>query len=168
MVETKRKEELSKSYLNAICAYVGVAMEVQAHDDDSIDVMLKKKMTRNDGSAFEAQLGVQLKSTSKCLTESANAVSYELKAKNYNDLKALSTVQKLLFVLILPEEEKEWITHSVDELVIRRCMYWISLESYPNSDNTSSITVQIPKIQYLDAEALQRLMQDVAEERRII
>lgn len=47
MNEPKRKEEISKSYLNAICAVCGVSMEAHVHDDDGIDALLKKVIVRN-------------------------------------------------------------------------------------------------------------------------
>ena len=38
MIDSVRKEELSKSYLNAVCAIKGISMEPQIHDDDGLDV----------------------------------------------------------------------------------------------------------------------------------
>ena len=59
MNESKRKEEISKSYLNTICAVNGVSMEIQTHDDDSIDVILKKIIVRTDGCKYNAHISVQ-------------------------------------------------------------------------------------------------------------
>jgi len=42
MTEPKRKEELSFSYLNALCAYGSIDFERITHDDDSRDVQIKK------------------------------------------------------------------------------------------------------------------------------
>ena len=42
MTEATRKEDLSCSYISAVCAYGGIDYEKIHHDDDSTDVLLKK------------------------------------------------------------------------------------------------------------------------------
>ncbi|GHV28798.1 hypothetical protein FACS1894167_06810 [Synergistales bacterium] len=128
MIDTKRKEELSKSYLNAVCAVKGIAMEVQGHDDDGIDVILQKSIHRKDGHPYNARIGVQLKSTTIALKQAKGKISYPLEKKNYDDLRRPATIKPYLFLLILPKDEKEWIQQSVEELIIRKCMYWIDLK----------------------------------------
>jgi len=99
MIESKRKEEISKSYLNAVCAVKGIAMEPQTHDDDSIDAILKKIVHRPDGSKYNAAISVQLKSTSSGCPERGGHYSYRLKVKNYNDLRLSATMKSYLFLL---------------------------------------------------------------------
>lgn len=60
----KVKEELSICYLNAIAAVNGIALEQIRHDEDSTDVILKKTVKLSDGTPFNSQIRVQLKSTS--------------------------------------------------------------------------------------------------------
>ena len=86
MEEAKRKEEISKSYLNAICAIKGIDMEEVKHDGDSIDAILKKTIHRKDNIKYNASISVQLKSTSSDYTEFKKTYSYPLKKKNYDDL----------------------------------------------------------------------------------
>ncbi|MCL2153763.1 MAG: DUF4365 domain-containing protein [Oscillospiraceae bacterium] len=81
MIETVRKEEISKNYLNAVCAIKGISMEPQEHDDDGLDVILKKIITFSNGTRFNALMSVQLKSTSSDYTEYADHYSYPLKKK---------------------------------------------------------------------------------------
>ena len=164
MIDTKRKEELSLSYLNAICAYAGIAVEPQKHDDDSIDVIIKKRITRKDGRLYSAQLAVQLKSTSMDLIEDNNSIHYSLKVKNYNDLRMQSTMQQLLFLLVLPNDENNWIQHSIEQLIIRRCMYWLSFSDTEETENTDGITLLMPKLQVVSSDTLLALLQKVAEE----
>ena len=37
MQVSKRKEDISISYISALCAYAGIAYEIVRHDDDSTD-----------------------------------------------------------------------------------------------------------------------------------
>ena len=133
MIDNLRKEDLSLSYLSAVCAYKGIAVELQRHDEDSIDVIIKKTIKRNNGNDFVTLLSVQLKATSQTLVENDGGFSYPLPIKNYNDLRKDSTVPMMLCVLRLPDKEEEWVTHSVKELILRNCMYWCDLTKLPDS-----------------------------------
>ena len=164
MIETNRKEELSVSYLNALCAYANIDMEQMKHDDDSRDVMIKTLITRKDGIPIHTSLQIQLKSTSQNLTVKDGVIHYPLKIKNYNDLKADTTVPIILALLILPEKENDWLKHTVDELIIRKCMYWIDLSKYPEVDNEKTVTVHIPEANYMDCAVLKKLLNKIAEE----
>jgi hypothetical protein len=41
-------------------------------------------------------------------------------------------------------------------------MYWLSLKDYPETQNTTSVTVEIPKINVVTVEALLNMIHDVA------
>lgn len=163
MIESRRKEEISISYLNALCAQEGISMECLKHDDDGIDFILKKIVKRRDGSFFSSSFEVQLKSTSSIRLERGQSFSYPLKKKNYDDLRRPSTAKPFLFLLILPEEEEHWLAHSVDELVIRKCMYWLDLKGLPDNDNVSSVTVHFPQENVVSPEMLRSTIMRIAE-----
>jgi len=167
MVDTKRQEEISKSYLNALCATKGISMEDQVHDDDSIDVILKRTIRRADSSWYNASISVQLKSTSSDYTEFESHYSYPLKKKNYDDLRMRATIKPYLFLLLLPRDENEWVTHSIEQLIIRKCMYWLDLEGLPDKENTSTVSVHLLKTNVVSSDALVALLHDVAEEVRV-
>jgi hypothetical protein len=65
---------------------------------------------------------------------------------------------RLLVVLLLPEDAIEWLRHSEEGLVARRCAYWVSLRGAPESDNTDRQTVFIPKTQVFSPQSLTELM----------
>ena len=164
MIESKRKEEISLSYLNAICAFVGIGVTVNKHDDDGIDVFLQKIISLQSGGKLNTNITAQLKSTSQQLVETDEIIRYQLKVKNYNDLCRKSTSQQLLFVLVLPNEEAEWIKHNVDELVIKKCMYWVDLSNNTESTNVDNITIELSKKNYVSSETLIQIFEKVAEE----
>ena len=164
MVETERKEELSISYLNALCAYASIDLTKMSHDDDSRDVEIKKWVDLADGQRMLSSLHIQLKSTSSELHEDNENISYSLKIKNYNDLIAPSITPIILALFILPKDENEWLKHTVDELVIKKCMYWIDLSKCEPVKNKENITIHIPKKQFVNCEVLLNLLQNVAEE----
>jgi Domain of unknown function (DUF4365) len=65
---------------------------------------------------------------------------------------------RILVVLYLPSEPSDWLTHSEEALIARRCAYWASLRGAPPSANDVTQTVYIPRKQVLSADALMEIM----------
>lgn len=165
MTETRRMEDLSVAYLSAIAAQTSVDFESLHHDEDSVDCMLKKVVVLDGGSQFRSSLHVQLKSTaSKNLYSiGENTITYQLKKKNYDDLRKRGTNEIILCLLILPEEsEKPWVECTDDELLLHGRMYWCSLRDKPDAKQKDRVPVELPKEQFLAPDTLDTLMIRVA------
>lgn len=108
---TQMKEDISISYISAICAYAGIAYEIERHDDDSTDGILRKTILLDQHRKYVAELRIQLKCTSSPsqYTDNGSTLTYKLKAKNYNDLCLPSTTPIMLGLLVLPEDEGQWL-----------------------------------------------------------
>jgi len=65
-------------------------------------------------------------------------------------------------VLFLPKEPQEWLKHSAEELALRKCAYWVSLRGAPETPNTSSVTIKLPKAQVFSPAGLSGIMTRVA------
>ncbi len=157
-----RKEELSRSYLNAVCAYKGISVTRPEHDYDSVDAIMRATLTR-ENSPYVTQINVQLKATSQQLTDDATGFNYELPIKNFNDLRRGSANPMMLCVLRLPVDEGQWVAHSINELILRNCMFWYDVTKCPPSDNTTSVTIHVPWENALTPEKALELMRNVAE-----
>lgn len=167
MDKEKIKEDLSICYLKTIAAVNGIALERIEHDEDSVDVIIKKLVYRDNGKPkFNSQISVQLKATSSASQYTINEadISYVLKVKNYNDLCTPASMPSVLALLILPEIEEEWIGWTPDELMINGKMYWLSLRDQETSNNSASVTVKIPKNNILNNVTIEKLIEKVAEE----
>ena len=163
MTESKRKEDMSIAYLQTVCAYAWVDMIMVRHDDDGTDCLLKKSLCIQN-IRYDATISVQLKSTSQSVIETDTNLHYALKKKNYDDLRSIGSTSKYLFVLFLPNTESDWITHSCDELILRRCMYWHDLSKAPQKSNTSSVTLNLDKNKFVSPGSLIRLIENTAKE----
>ena len=157
-----RKEELSRSYLNAVCAYKGISVTRPTHDYDSVDAIMRATLPRNN-SPFDAQINVQLKATSQQLVEDETGFNFELPIKNFKDLRRGSANPMMLCVLRLPADDGQWVVHSINELILRNCMFWVDVTKCPPSDNTTSVTIHIPWENALTPEKALELMKRVAE-----
>lgn len=164
----KVKEDLSICYLKAVAAINAIALEETRHDEDSIDVIIKKEISIS-GERFFSEVGVQLKATSSVsqYSETTTDISYKLKAKNYNDLCAKSNIPRMLALLILPEDSNDWVKWTLDELLIRGRMYWYSLYGESPTKNTATVTIKIPKTNIIDTVTIQEIIQKAGEEGKV-
>ncbi|MDO4804496.1 MAG: DUF4365 domain-containing protein [Lachnospiraceae bacterium] len=166
MKESSIKEDLSIAYMSAICAAAGIAFDLQRHDDDSTDAIIKKLIVLSEARKCEVSLRVQLKATSSPsqYKEDNEKLTYVLKTKNYNDLRTASTTPIILAVLILPEDESDWLKWTKEELMIKGRMFWRNFQSSSETENKNTISVMIPKENYLNPDTLLKLLQKMAEE----
>lgn len=153
LTEEDVESALSKAYVQAIAGHAGYLCGSPSDPDrDSVDIQISA------GGHMRPKLDVQLKSTMN-LRGNAEAFSYPLKLKNYNDLRIETQTPRILVILDLPDDRSSWLTTHVDQLVIRRCAYWVSLHGMPDTSNTTSVTLSIPRSNVFDVASIARLME---------
>ncbi len=57
-------------------------------------------------------------------------------------------------MLELHEAEENWLEVGPEQLVCRRCMWWVSLRGAPDVEPETTVTVHIPPSNRLTVEAL--------------
>jgi hypothetical protein len=157
------ESELSYAYLHAIASRAGVNCKIgNRHDDNAgVDACLTSwGPFENGGYLTEVELNVQLKATIQAPTNNGTHFSYFLSGKErYNALRCQTqATPRILVVLFLPPESEAWLLHSADQLIIRKCAYWVSLRGAQETDNVSGVTIKVPKIQVFSPESLTQLM----------
>lgn len=166
MITTKHKEDLHISYMSALCAAADISFDIQTHDDDSTDGIIKKRITLANGCFYDSSARIQLKCTSSSsqYEDKSDYLVYKLKVKNYNDLCMASTTPIILGLLVLPEDESTWVKWSTEELLIRGCMYWAEFSTQQPSNNVGTVSVRINKSQVLNQESLLNILEKIAKE----
>lgn len=166
MISTNHMEDIHISYISALCASAGISYDIQRHDDDSTDGVIKKTITLPNESLFEASLRIQLKSTysPSMYTEKDDVITYSLKVKNYNDLCRKATTPIILGLLILPEDDSEWVQCNLEELLIKGRMYWADFSSSHESTNKNTVTVSIPKTNIVNQDFLLEALSKIAKD----
>ncbi len=104
-------------------------------------------------------LDLQLKATVNLKKATDGFLHFPLKQRNYDLLRIDTQTPRLLVVLDLPAERGDWMTITEEELVLRRCAFWLNLAGYEEKPNRSSITVHIPPGNRFDIEGLRALME---------
>lgn len=159
------KEDLSIAYLKAISAAAKISMELQHRDEDGKDIHLKKRLVRTDGVKIDVEIGVQLKATNShnMYEKKKDGITYTLNIKNFHDLTMKSTIPKYLMLLILPEDENEWVSCNIEKLIIKKCMYWVKIENR-EMENTTSVRIFIPSDNIVTPDALNKILVATGEE----
>lgn len=161
------EEELSLAYLHAVCARAGVTCSEarRALDNDGIDAMLKARFSQAQYPQMEdVHLEVQMKATKRQQADDGVKLSYWLKSVERYDVLRRENRQlaRVLIVLFLPADPEEWLLHSEDELILRRCAYWASLRGAPAASSGTGATIKLPKVQHLSPANLQALMANLS------
>ena len=159
MTEADQKEALSRVYAKAIAAHAGYDALEYDLDRDGIDLRIQA------GGAMRPAIELQLKATVNLARRDDGCFHFRLKRRNYDLLRDATQTPRLLLVLDLPKEKSRWLTISEDELILRRRAYWLNLEGDQETNNLSSVTVQIPRKNVFDVENLHSLMEQSREGR---
>lgn len=157
------KAELSYAYLHSIASRAGLSCEIsnRHYDSAGVDAVLRARQRfRPDSIYTNFSVDVQLKATSQVLScDERDRYSFALTIDHYNKLREVEVQsQRLLVVFILPEDDTQWIDHSEAGLTARRCAYWVSLWNAPESHNTGSQTIYLPRTNIFSPESLRTIM----------
>ena len=155
------QEDLSWAYLQAVVARLGLTYD-RPMRDFGIDLAITR-ITKQNGRLVPSgvNLDVQLKSSVNATVENDH-VSYELEVRAYDVLRDRSAESpRILVLLILPRDDREWIDQDEERLIMRKCAYWISLRGKPRVANRKSITIRIPRTNLFSVENLQVIMDKI-------
>lgn len=162
------QEQLSVSYFLAVAAMADTIANINKNDSDSRDATVSAKVNVN-GDIVSSTVAFQLKSAygqTYHYNEDGNIV-YNLKKKNYMDLIMPSSTPIVLCLLILPKNLNDWMTQSTESLILKKCMYYISLEGRPDSDNEETVTITIDKDNLFTPESLLDILTKTVKGERI-
>ncbi len=162
MDRSQQQEQFSLAYARAVATIAGYAIYKPEVDDDSIDLGVAAR--GGAGTLRSPRLEIQVKCTYTDVLHDRE-IRYPLKLKNYDDLRLPCHVPRILLVVLVPEDPADWLTQTEDELILRRCAYWVSLAGQPESANEKSVTVHLPRGNVFSPAALEDMMARIGERR---
>ena len=148
-----QKSRFSLSYIEAVASHAGFQVEEVRVDFDSVDGTLKADFGKRPRIEFQA------KATARDVVRESN-VHFPLSVKNYDDLRLEAINPRILIVLVMPESIDEWINQSDEELCLRYCAYWVSLNGRSASTNQDTIMVYLPLVNVFDSAQLTGMMEN--------
>ncbi len=153
---------LSVAYVHAVAARAGYACQVVHVDDDSVDVQLAARGKVHETAVLRSpKIDIQLKATAQQVLKKDH-LAFALPVKNYNDLREESLVPRLLVVLVLPQDETQWLEQTEEQMISRHCAYWSSLLGREQRENAASVTVRLPRRQQFTVTSLGAMMEKVS------
>lgn len=130
-------------------------------DNHGIDAQLTAWLPFVDADTLtEVDFKVQLKATIAEPKDVGLHLEYRLQGSHrYDDLRCETIgIARILVVLFLPRDASEWLDHTPEQLVLRRCAYWQSLRGAPVTA-AGSVVVKLPKAQVLSPEGMTQLVE---------
>ena len=150
-----RKERLSLAYINAVATHANCEVLEPQVDRGSVDGLLKR-------STMAEIIGFQAKATSRDIVgRDGEQLHFPLPIRDYDNLRN-DGPPFILIVVLLPDDETQWLTQTHDELCLRHCGYWLSLMGWQEVPNIDNVTVHIPIANVFSAAQLTKLMDELA------
>jgi len=139
-----------------VASVAGFSVSRPEVDDDSVDLSIYCRGPR--GTVRSPRLELQSKCTSRP-TFSGDQLSFDLKIKNYEDLRWTDlAVCRILVVVVVPDDLDRWLEQDQEQMVLRRCGYWMSLRGLQATGNQTTARVWLPTSQVFSVQALQQMM----------
>ena len=148
------QEQLSRAYVRAVIYQAGWHLSFPEVDDHGIDGTLEAPVRGMSKVDF------QLKATTVYETQ-VGRIAYDLRVEDYNRLVAMDDVPRVLILFLMPDDPAQWLSHTEDELCLRKCAYWVSLMGLPRSSNASTQRVHVPLANLLHPNNLRGMFDQV-------
>jgi len=159
LTQQHRQEALSRAYIHAVTGKLGLNC-LFYNFDYGIDVTVSS-LFRYEGRIEESgfKLDIQAKSSINA-TVKDDYVHYALEVRAYDMLRRIECgCPRILVLLLLPEDEKEWLDQNEERLILRKCAYWASLKGRGELDkNQTRVTIRIPRVNLFTVEGLREIM----------
>jgi len=165
------ESELSYAYLHAVAAHAGASCisAPRTMDGNGIDAMLTAWGPFDGGGPLEeVDLKIQLKATSVSPATRNGHISYFVKgADRYEDLRQESLhVHRLLVVHFLPNNIADWLAIDEEQLLLKKCAYWVSLRGAPDPERTGKM-IHIPQRQRFDTANLRHIFATLSRNEKL-
>jgi len=159
VLENTDKEQFSYAYINLIATLARFEFTLSGRrmDNNGVDADIKGKIRGRQG-----RLALQIKCTSNA-NLTANYLSYPLCIKNYDELRDEDfDISFILVVVLVPNNIDELLLHSEDAIRLNCSAYWMSLRGAPSVENTTTVTVRLPRKNWFNSPNLTSLMELIA------
>lgn len=160
-----QKEEFSYGFLQLLGAKAGLEVTKSGRQTDNQKIDLHIIHAGRISDLYTPRFDVQVKCTHKNNIDNEYFL-YDLDIKTYDRLRYIHhDVPIFLIILVVPENINEWVTITPEQLIIKKCAYWISLKGFPKSKNTRAIRIKIPLKNLVTPSSLQDIITDIVKER---
>ncbi|BAY96093.1 hypothetical protein NIES37_00190 [Tolypothrix tenuis PCC 7101] len=162
MDRNTQKEEFSYAYIQAVASVAGYTVELKRRAMDNAGVDVTIEVPGEIGETLFPKFDAQVKCTSSQSIFHNKFIKFPLEVKNYIKLRHEKPLTpQLLIVILVPDDINGWLNISENETLMKKCGYWISLKGQPKTNNNSTITIDIPRINLFTPSALSLIMDKI-------
>ncbi|MEA5533037.1 DUF4365 domain-containing protein [Crocosphaera sp. XPORK-15E] len=157
-----QKEMFSYAYIEAVASVAGysVCRKNRAMDNAGIDVTIEA--SGEVGEVIFPKIDAQVKCTESENIRKQNCVKFPLPVNNYKTLIDTRAIMPLILVVVLvPSDIHNWLKITEEDILMKKCGYWVSLKGQPPTKNTKNITVELPRQNLFTPASLQTMMEKI-------
>ena len=162
MTPEQQKEEISKAYLHAVAAACGYSVGTWTQDHGGIDATVGAASTVGTGHLARPKVDIQLKASSRKDLEFYGYIAWQLELDHYDSLRAAAAIPHILVVLLLPQDIGQAVEHTIQQIMIRRCAYWVKMTGMEPATGDSK-SVHIPKRNIFAPDSLREILTKVSQ-----
>ncbi|QES51015.1 DUF4365 domain-containing protein [Streptomyces venezuelae] len=157
LATTACMETLQVGYLHAVAAAAGCSLS-QPFPDNGIDWHVSHGAAEHTVDD-EVTVKVQLKATYQVAARPPGPTfAFTLDNEHLQKLaRTPVAVHKILVVMVVPRERRDWLDARHERLGLRHCCYWTNLAGHPVTGRRRT-TVRIPTSRIFDDRALCEIM----------
>lgn len=151
-------ELLQEAYVSAVAATAGCSVQFMHHDTFKKDALFVRP---GDVGKQEVSFYAQLKSTTTIKPAAADGgFSYQFKKRAYMEDLALAdrSIKVILIVMATHPSQSDWSLADHDDLRLRHCCYWKSLEGETVPPGVQTPSTRLMTANIFDAVALTGIM----------
>ena len=168
--ENKLKELLSLAAIQAIVSQAGYHVDMPNVDlglDGEIQDSHFDPINKLEPS--EASIKFQAKCTHN-IKMYDDYITYPLRNKNYNILIQKRIQPMILILFVVPSERNLWLNICEDQLLIKKCAYWVDLTGIgnPKTSLESTTTIKIPRDQIFTCDTIETLLEKHRKKLKVI
>src|SRR5258708_4926643 len=135
MTRNHRQEALCRACIQAVAGQWGMTYATPFPDYGTDLVLGEIEIVGNSLVESGNRVDVQAKSTA-LPQQASELIPFDLDIRTFNWLRATRHGNpRILVVLVLPEDESQWLTQTSEEFVVRHCVYWLSVAGMPGVKN---------------------------------
>ena len=126
-------------------------------------IFFRKNTTPDGESTYSFTPGFSIEVQVKASTlweDDGSHIKYNFRVKNYNEMIAsLASGSQPVFLILycMPKSESEWVLIDEDMLILQKCCYYFIANPSDLSENTSGVSIRIPKDNILNQTGIQNL-----------
>jgi len=155
------QQQFSLAFTHAIVAAARCTISNLVSDVETVDYTVRQSARHLKYTS--STVDVQMKCTRQQDVLKNDGVHWKLSKDHYDKLRETATYnRKILVVLVVPQEHRDWLVSDESGMLLRKAAYWVNLEgSGPIAGGSK--TVVLPRQNHFNVEQLLGILRRVGD-----